>query len=138
MRTIRRKRTLADDIEMRESAEERATRLEKELEKANERIFAVTVESELRARGARNIKAARALIDEEYIKGEKDTALAARREAERLAGAPDTAFLFERPVPTGEKRDVGGRFVTTRGDSLMQAVRRAAGLDRYDTNGGND
>lgn len=83
-----------------------------DLRAANERAAALEFDSvlndKLKDKGARNVKAARALLDMEALKASKnrdadmDAAIAA------LVSGEDTAFVFG-AQPTGNKADVGAR-----------------------------
>ena len=95
--------------------------------RAGESAFSALVDSTLRGQGARNAKAARALLDLDAIRAEPDREAALRLAVTALAHGEDTAFLFD-ASPTGERRDVGGRVLGAPSMDDMLAVRAAAGL----------
>ena len=100
----------ATNDEKAQAYDELQAKYERDLREANERAAALEFDSMLdgvlREKGARNLKAARALIDLEALRASKNQQEAARAAVDAIAGAEDSAFLFG-AQPTGQKTDVG-------------------------------
>lgn len=83
---------------------------EADLKAANERAagieFDAMIDGLLRQKGARNIRAAKSLLDLEIIRNSKNQKEDALSAIEAIASAEDSAFIFS-AQPTGRKADVG-------------------------------
>lgn len=76
-------------------------------EKAEALAFDGSLDGILREHGARNLKAARALLDLDTLRASTNRDADMKAAIEALKGAEDTAFLFG-AQPTGGKFNVGG------------------------------
>lgn len=104
-----------------------------DLKAANERAadleFGQTIENALREKGARNIKAAKALMDIEALKASKNRDSDIKAAIEALAGAEDSAFIFETKPAGGPTVNIGAPTGGGGGvDKDTAALRAAAGL----------
>lgn len=112
--------------------EEKLARYEQQMREAEEReqeaLFQAELERALERRGARSLKAAKALLDLEALRQSENRAEAIRRAVEELACSEEGAFLFAQEK-TGRRMDIGGgRFGAHAQTGATDAIRRAAGL----------
>lgn len=118
--------------ESKRALEEMQAKYEAELTQAGERErdarFLAEVEKALRAKGAKSMKAAMALLDLEELKSGGDWEERIKRAIDELAASAEGAFLFT-AEKTGRKMDIGGgRFRGGVQNEATSAIRRAAGL----------
>ena len=108
--------------------EELLERYEADVGGAREGEFAAQVEVELVKKGARSIRAAKAMLDLEKIRKSENRAEALKKAIEELMASEEGAFLFT-AQRTGRKADIGGgAFKKMAQGSGTEAIRRAAGL----------
>ena len=114
------------------SAEEKAkafdelqAKYDADLKAANDRAAAIEFDSMLdgvlREKGAKNIKAARALLDIEKIKNSRNQRNDAIKAVEELAAAEDSAFIFA-AQPTGHSTQVGASTGSTPGSMTREQI----------------
>ncbi len=104
--------------------------LEKQIKEMRHNSYISLVESQLKLAGARSLKVAKALLDEEKLGEAEDIGAAVVKAIENLAQDKETAFLFESPA-TGEKVDIGGGRIDgqKQDNGFMSALWRAVGLE---------
>lgn len=90
-----------DELQMKYNTDIKAAQ-----DRADALAFDGMLETVLRGKGARNIKAARALLDIDALKASKDRQKDMAEAVDKLVKAEDSAFLFE-AQPTGGKGDIG-------------------------------
>lgn len=129
MAEISKKASTAD--EKARAYEELQTKYDNDLKAANERAadleFGQVLENALREKGARNIKAAKALMDIDALKASKNRDSDIKAAIEALAGAEDSAFIFDTKPSGGTTVHIGAPTGGGSGDSDA-AVRAAMGL----------
>ncbi len=103
-------RTAATAQEKAQAYEALQARYEKDMAEANARAeqiaFDGAIDGALRDSGARNLKAARALLDLDALKASKNRDADLRAAIDSMKAAEDTAFLFG-AAPTGEHVNIG-------------------------------
>lgn len=108
MAEISKKAASAD--EKAKAFDELQAKYDADLKAANERTAAIEFDSMLdgvlREKGAKNIKAARALLDIDAIKGSKNQREDALSAVNALISAEDSAFIFS-ARPTGKNAKIG-------------------------------
>lgn len=108
MTEISKKAATAD--EKAKAFDELQAKYDADLKAANERAatleFNSKVDGRLRDKGARNMKAARALLDMDALKGSKNQDADIDAAIDALTKGADSAFIFE-AQPTGKKTNIG-------------------------------
>ena len=101
---------------------------ERDMQGAQEAAFEAELDKALIRRGARSIKAAKAMLDVEKLRKSENRAEEIRKAVEALASGEEGAFLFM-PEKTGRRMHIGGgRFKNAVQGGEAAAIRRAAGL----------
>lgn len=123
LRAAEEKARAYDELKARyESEKAEAERREEEAR------FMAEIESALRERGVRSVKAAVALMDIEALRRSENRREEINRAVEALAAGEEGSFLFAKEK-TGRKVNIGGgRFGAGTRMSENEAIRRAAGL----------
>ena len=133
MAEINKKASTAD--EKARAYEELQAKYDADIRAANERAadleFGQLIDTALRDKGARNLKAAKALMDMDTLKASNNRDSDIKAAIEALASAEDSAFIFEAAPPT-----TGGRTRVTigaptgggSGDEGVAKMRAAMGL----------
>ena len=113
-------------MEMQEKYEVQLREME---EREKEAQFQAMVDEALRGMGCRSLRAAKALLDMDALRGAGGGMKEAiRKAAEELSQDEEGAFLF-RAESSGRKVNIGGNgFRASARSGSMAAVRRAAGL----------
>lgn len=108
MTEVSKKAATAD--EKAKAFDELQAKYDADLKAANERAatleFNSKVDGRLRDKGARNMKAARALLDMDALKGSKNQDADIDAAIDALTKGADSAFIFE-AQPTGKKTNIG-------------------------------
>lgn len=109
-------KTAATAQEKAKAYEELQAKYEKDVAAANARAeslaFDSLIDGALRDSGARNLKAARALLDMDALKASKNRDTDVKAAIDGIKAAADTAFLFG-AAPTGDTKNVGAGTGTT-------------------------
>ncbi len=113
--------------EKAEQYDELIAQTQREKQQAQEQALQQEIERVLREKGARSLRAAKALLDMEAIRGREDWKKAIAEEVEKLEKSAEGAFLFL-PEKTGRKVSVGAALKKAGGGDETAAIRRAAGL----------
>lgn len=108
MAEISKKAATAD--EKVKAFDELQSKYDADLKAANERAatleFNSKIDGRLRDKGARNLKAAKALLDVDALKGSKNQDADIDAAIDALTKSADSAFIFE-TQPTGKKTNIG-------------------------------
>lgn len=132
MAEVSKKASTAD--EKARAYEELQAKYDADIKAANERAedlaFGQTVDNALREKGARNIKAARALMDMDALKASNNRDSDINAAINALAEAEDTAFIFDSSSAIGGVRvNIGAPTGNTGNvDKDIATIRAAAGL----------
>lgn len=125
----------AEDARRMEQLEEKARAYDELLEqigqerqRAREAQLQEDIDAALREKSARNLKAARALLDIDALREKAGDAAAVKEAVEKLRRSAEGAFLFL-PEKTGRRVNIGGENLGSSAPAnAEQAIRRAAGL----------